>query len=360
MWSKLPVLGEAPLTSRARFVDKDQGIVTTAVIVATHSADRIALLERALVALARQTVPVQEIVVVVDGNTKLSRHLRRTLQMGVRVIDNDHGPGASGARNSGAAAARASVIVFMDDDALPRSDCIAQLVQPMHTGSPLGTGGRALPLWEGVRPSWFGDELGWVVGCHYRGMPDDMTPVRNVFASCMSVRRDVFDAIGGFRESFGNQTAHGRGLLGAVPGCEETELCIRASRAFPGAPWLYCPKAIVDHYVPRQRASVPYLVRRSFGEGRAKAALVEIVGAETGLSAERRYVLDAILGRNRESASIGSSRRQALQASGAVAAAVASAAAGYGLGQTQAWISRHSDDEPRRPPAREHPPNHSV
>jgi hypothetical protein len=63
-------------------------------------------------------------------------------------------------------------------------------------------GGKIEPLWLEARPGWFPDEFGWVVGCTFRGMPVEETPVRNVIGANMSVRRDVLVAAGGFRHSY--------------------------------------------------------------------------------------------------------------------------------------------------------------
>src|SRR5439155_54307 len=79
---------------------------------------------------------------------------------------------------------------------------------------------------QGERPTWHPPEFGWVVGCSYRGLPVEPAPVRNLIGCNMSMRRELFDAVGGF--------THGIGRIGTIPlGCEETEWCIRVRQRFP-------------------------------------------------------------------------------------------------------------------------------
>ena len=54
--------------------------------------------------------------------------------------------------------------------------------------------------------------------------------------------------------------------------------------------WLYQPHATVRHAVTEEQATLGYLMRRSFEEGSSKAHLAREMGAQSGLSSERRYV----------------------------------------------------------------------
>ena len=75
-----------------------------------------------------------------------------------------------------------------------------------------------------------------------------------------------------------------------LAGCEETELCIRARQHWPAATILYNPAAQVSHRVPAERTSWRYFTARCFGEGRSKAVVARLVGAQAGLELERAYV----------------------------------------------------------------------
>jgi hypothetical protein len=100
----------------------------------------------------------------------------------------------------------------------------------------------------------------------------------------MSLRRTVFEAVGGFRAEFGR--------VGTLPvGCEETELCIRAHRAFPDQVLLFEPNARVAHYVPAERSTFKYFAARCYAEGMSKAQVTRLMGARDGLASERAYTL---------------------------------------------------------------------
>jgi hypothetical protein len=170
----------------------------------------------------------------------------------------------------------------MDEDAIAAPDWLAQLQNGYRDPDVIGVGGSILPMWLGGRPAWFPEEFNWVVGCTYRGMPESAAPVRNLIGCNMSFRRDVFTVVGGFRSGIGRVGAH-------PVGCEETELCIRAARAFDGAHFLYQPLARVQHRVPANRATWRYFRTRCYFEGRSKALVTALQGNRAGLATERAY-----------------------------------------------------------------------
>ena len=121
-----------------------------------------------------------------------------------------------------------------------------------------------------------------MVGCTYRGLPDRAAPVRNLIGANMSLRRDVLERVGGFRP--------GVGRVGRLPsGCEETELCIRASQRLPGGRFVYEPRARVLHAVPASRAGWRYFGSRCFAEGVSKAQVASWRGPADALASERSY-----------------------------------------------------------------------
>jgi GT2 family glycosyltransferase len=107
--------------------------------------------------------------------------------------------------------------------------------------------------------------------------------VRNVIGANMSFRRDVFERVGGFNASLGRQ--------GVRPlGCEETEMCLRASIGTPGTRVVYEPAAVVRHHVPTTRGTLRYIFARAWSEGVSKAQVTRLLGRAEILGPERRYV----------------------------------------------------------------------
>jgi glucosyl-dolichyl phosphate glucuronosyltransferase len=255
--------------------------MSTSVVIATYHFDRVPDLLETVQSLAQQVSPPHEVIVAVDRNPELASALCRDLA-GVIVVENDHHPGAGGARNTGAALASGEIVAFIDDDAVAAVDWIAQIEKAMADERAIGVGGLVEPLWLEQPPRWFPAEFGWVVGCSHRGLPQTRTAVRNVWAGNMAMRLDLFKAVGGFRADFGKQADR------SEP--EETELCIRAGQQWPDLIWAYDPGVRVLHRVPRARTRVRYFLRRCLHEGRGKAALAAHVGSHDALTEERAYV----------------------------------------------------------------------
>ncbi len=228
---------------------------------------------------------------MIDHNDALSERARERFAPAeeVQVVDGDGAPGLSHARNTGIAAARGDVIAFLDDDAVAAGDWLEKLAAVYDDERVVGVGGAIEPNWLTPRPASFPPEFDWVVGCTYRGHPTTRTPVRNLIGANMSFRRDVFAEVGGFRSDIGR--------VGTRPvGCEETELCIRVSRARPDALIVYEPDARVVHSVPPSRATWGYFIRRCYGEGISKAIVASLAGRADALRTERSYVARTIAG----------------------------------------------------------------
>ncbi len=244
----------------------------------------------------------------------------------VEVIANVGARGLASARNTAVEASHGDPIVFIDDDAVAHERWLGTLLAAFDDPGVIGAGGHALPIWDGEQPSWFPDELLWVVGCSYRGLPAAGI-VRNPLGCNMAFRARVFAQVGRFDP--------GMGRVGSHPvGCEETELCIRAVRALPAAKLILVSGAEVEHTVSRERGRPAYLLRRCFYEGISKA-LVRRLGDPRSLDTERQYVRGAVAARLRSSGKelvTGPERTSSLGKIGATLGGLTAAAAGYTFG----------------------------
>lgn len=259
---------------------------SVSIIICAYTEARWDNLLAALLSMQHQTWQPLETIVVIDHNVHLLERLQAQA-LPISVIENREPQGLSGARNSGIAVAQGEIIAFLDDDAIAAQDWLAVLVSGYTNTRVMGVGGLIEPLWENGAPRWFPEEFHWVVGCTYRGMPETAGPIRNLIGCNMSLRREVFEAIGGFRV--------GIGRVGTWPvGCEETELCIRAGQYWSQRIMLYQPQAKVAHFVPAQRGTVRYFWSRCFAEGLSKALVAQIVGSQAGLASERTYALHTL------------------------------------------------------------------
>ena len=267
------------------------------VVICCYSEERWQLLLESIASVRGQSQPVHELIVVVDHN-ELLRDRLTTQFPDALVIANDETRGLSGARNTGVRAATGDVIAFLDDDAVAARDWSRRLLAPYHDDDVLGVGGLIVPRFEAGRPRWLPPEFDWVVGCTYEGHRTSMGPVRNLIGANMSMRRRVFDAIGGFRSDLGRTNSK-------AGGCEETELCIRATRELGGVMW-YAPDAIVRHFVPATRTTISYFRSRCLAEGESKATIAKVAGRHKGLSSERKFAIDTLPARWRAKSAPGS------------------------------------------------------
>ncbi|WP_120520928.1 glycosyltransferase family 2 protein [Arthrobacter celericrescens] len=312
---------------------------TVSVVICTYTTRRWDQLLDVIESVRTQTVPAEEVLVVTDHNEDLYRRL-------VEIVDDvtvvrSRGPrGLSGARNTGVDLAASEVIAFLDDDAKAAPDWLERLLAYYDDPDVLAVGGRVEPLWDAARPGYFGEELDWIVGCSYTGMPRVASEVRNVIGANMSFRRSVLRRVGGFNLSLGRK--------GTLPlGCEETEICIRSRMGSPGGRIVYEPAALVRHHVPAERGKVRYILSRSWSEGLSKAQVSELVGHNRTLTPERRYVRSvlprAVFAGVRDWGR--GNNPQGLGRAGAVVAVLACSAAGYIRGRGIAYAARRSSDK---------------
>ncbi|MEZ5340260.1 MAG: glycosyltransferase family 2 protein [Acidimicrobiales bacterium] len=262
--------------------------LTASVIICAYTERRWRDVCDAIESLQSQSIPVHQVVLVIDHNDDLLAMARSTFAgRGVDVIANSDLKGLSGARNTGVNACIGDVIAFLDDDASADADWLENLLAAYDDPAVAGVGGNATPVWPTSRPNWFPPEFDWVIGCSYVGLPTERSTVRNFIGCNMSFRREIFDRLGPF--------ANGLGRVDAVPlGCEETEFCIRVKQAMPDAILRLEPASNVNHRVSDDRVKFGYFASRCKAEGLSKAAVSGMVGAGDGLESERAYTLKTL------------------------------------------------------------------
>jgi glucosyl-dolichyl phosphate glucuronosyltransferase len=308
------------------------GIRDFSVVICAYTEARWDELVQAVKSVESQSVKPREIIVVIDHNAALFQRARGHFEA-AHVLENAEPRGLSGARNTGLAAASGEIIAFMDEDAVAAPDWLEKLGAGYSDSHVLGVGGAIQPAWLSGRPAWFPEEFDWVVGCTYRGMPTAPAQVRNLIGCNMSFRRQVFEAVGGFRS--------GIGRIGTRPvGDEETELSIRARQRWPQGHIMYEPQAVVLHRVPEARARWSYFGSRCYAEGLSKALISRMVGARDGLASERTYTFrtlpqgvlrglaDAFMGRD----------PNGVAKAGAIVAGLTATTAGYVATTVASWL----------------------
>lgn len=237
---------------------------------------------RCIHSLRVQTRVPYEILLVLDPDKDLVQFYQPRVSPDVTIVVSD-GKGLSNARNSGIKSAEGEIIAFIDDDAEADRQWLEKLLVHYSDAEVIGVGGSAKAVWTRKRPIWFPEELDWIVGCSYKGLPEKVSAVRNPIGCNMSFRKAAFSTVGNFDCAIGRV---GKKLLAA----EETEFSIRVRSRMPGATILYDPSAIVYHRVESSRQTLRYVITRSFYEGVSKAVVAGAQESSSALSTESHYL----------------------------------------------------------------------
>lgn len=225
--------------------------------------DRYALLDNCLAALAGQTLPREQYeIIVVDNTPDRARSDQRAASHAdlpnLRWI-HENRPGAAHARNVAMWQARAPLIAFTEDDALPSPRWLAALLDAfgMLGDTAHIVGGPVRPTWSGPRPDWLADGL-----LPYLGVIDRGEEIRVlgegewVTGASVAYRTEHLRAAGGFRPSLG-RAGSGAVLLSN----EETELEERIRAAGGQVGW--APDAMVEHCIDLARRDPRWFRRRA-------------------------------------------------------------------------------------------------
>lgn len=264
------------------------------VVLCTYSLDMYEHFREAAESVLGQTCDDVELVVVVDG-TEAVHH---------RVVDdygdhedvvthcNEENVGLLESRNTGAELATGDVVAFIDDDAVPDDEWVAELVESYEEQDALAVGGKMVGDWIAGKPQFLPDEFYWLVGVTHRGFADGPGWVRNTFGSNISFNREVFLELGGFDTDIGGRQGDAN-LQGG-----ETELCARLDTEYGERVW-YNPDAVVAHKVFDYRTEFWWLLDRAFWQGYSKRAMETLVPESGGEEGEflGKLVAESVPGR---------------------------------------------------------------
>lgn len=230
--------------------------VTPAVSVIIPTHNRRPMLERALRALATQTFPATafEVVVVADGCVDDTLGLLAAYQPAYRLVTlSQPASGAAQARNAGAAAASAPLLIFLDDDIEPAAGFVAAHVAA-HAVNPGGVVLGPYPPPPLAWPSQFRLFVrGWWTE-HFESLaePGRRLTFRDLLTGNLSLSADLWRQMGGLDPRF----ARAR---------EDYEFGLRLIQA--GVRFFYAPDALGWHYEHETR-TLKDAFRRTFEEGR--------------------------------------------------------------------------------------------
>lgn len=239
------------------------------VVVPTYSMDRYDDFCECVDALLDQTYDDVEIVVIVDGNPDVYDRAQTDYgnEDDVTLYLNHDDAGPLCRANMGAVQASGDVVALTDDDAVPASDWVEQLVETFDRRDAIAVGGKIEPEWVAGEAGYIPEEFYFLIGATHRGFPDEETEVRNTFGANLAFKREMYMKLGGIKQG-GIEASHVQG--------RETEFCVRMEQAY-GEGVIYNPDAVVSHKIYRYRTGVGWLVKRAFWQGYSKRAMEKLV-----------------------------------------------------------------------------------
>jgi glucosyl-dolichyl phosphate glucuronosyltransferase len=257
-------------------------VKSISVVISTYSKERVRYLSECIRSVKNQSLKPDEIILVLDPFPDLIEFYKSRFSKDVLIVVSEN-RGLSNARNAGIKNANGDIICFLDDDAVADEKWLENLVKSYTDKDVVCVGGFIRPFWEQGTPKWFPEELYWIVGCSYKGLPEHKAAVRNPIGCNMSFRKEVFKKVGLFRADIGR---FGKRLQGS----EEPELTMRIFKNIEQSKIIYDPSAVVHHKIPKQRGSLKYVWVRSFYEGLSKAAITDKSINSEELATESSYL----------------------------------------------------------------------
>jgi glycosyltransferase involved in cell wall biosynthesis len=231
------------------------------IVVCTRN--RADLLDSLLSTLAPQALPARrhEIWIVDNGSTDATPE-RAASWAGthphVQVVREER-TGLAHARNRGFRESRGRFVAYVDDDARMPAGWVENALRVIDDHAPDLFGGPYRPFYLGPRPAWFEDRYqSKTLG----DVPRELGAGEFFSGTCIAIRRDVLEQLGGFDPAFG--------MAGRELGYgEETALQVRARRDLgrPARFW-YEPALEVEHLVPAHKMRLGWILRSQFAAGR--------------------------------------------------------------------------------------------
>jgi glucosyl-dolichyl phosphate glucuronosyltransferase len=172
--------------------------------------------------------------------------------------------GASFARNTGAAIAKAPLLCFMDDDAVANVDYLERIISFFNTYKDAGgLGGRIIPRYIPSEPVWMSHFVSSLVGnFDYSKQITVFSPNKYPLESNMIIRKIDFEAVNGFNTAL-------PGVKGTLRiGGEGKEFFLKLKAL--GRIIYYDPSVIVEHIVETEKLTSEYMYRVASGIGRGE------------------------------------------------------------------------------------------
>src|SRR2546423_5649169 len=238
------------------------------VVICSYNREEFII--HAIESLYQQTLDKKRFeVLVVDNNSIdntgeiVQEYIHKHPDLNLKYLTESK-QGASFARNTGASFARSPLLCFMDDDAMAEKDYLERIIRFYSTHPDAsGLGGRIIPKYIPAEPKWMTYYVSSLVGnFDYSDKLTVFKPGKYPLESNMVVRKEGFDAIGGFNIEL-------PGVKGTLRiGGEGKDFFLRLQSL--NRKIYYDPELIVHHVVEVKKLTPHYMYRIASGIGRGE------------------------------------------------------------------------------------------
>jgi glycosyltransferase involved in cell wall biosynthesis len=222
------------------------------------TAGKLSFLKDVLSSLREGALGSSEILIVDNSRDDTSRYepmLKKYSGLDLHVIQEPRN-GLHFARHAGALAAKADILVYIDDDVVCPKGWLEKLVQPFQDSSVACVGGKTVGKFAEPPPGWVKDCPAYLSLLDLGPVERDIRfPEETLFGCNFAVRKQVLLDVGGFNpDGFSDPAFYW------YRGDGETGL----QRKFSAAKqrMVYAPDAWLYHQIPAERLQEEYLLKR--------------------------------------------------------------------------------------------------
>lgn len=255
--------------------------VTLEVSIVLCTLDRAAQLENAIRSILEQDVDPRRYEIVVVDNCSRDRTPQvvqdfQSRAANVRYVYEGR-LGLSTARNRGTAESRAPIVAFFDDDGTADPGWLDALLKVFREDADAGAAGGLIYVgWPAEKPDWMPmDFQGYYGACDYGEVRRSLAFPQYPYGANMMIRRQFLEAIGGFNDALG---AKGKDIL------QGDELDVFERLSTRNIKVVYEPRAVVHHWVPAERVTRKWLLRRAYKHGFSNTRLSAVRTGATRLT----------------------------------------------------------------------------